>query len=99
MPSTNTPELKERSLRSGGNGFGERGEGIGFVKEVLTLKIRGLDKIAVDNAQFSDASADQEISGGATDRAASDDDGAGGEQALLPSSPIAAKSIGASIFR
>jgi len=53
-------------------------------KEGLALKVRGLDKIAVDDAQFPDASANQEIcAGAARDCATSDNDGAGGEQALL----------------
>src|SRR5229473_513611 len=78
-----TTGVDRAELALGGDGFGERGEGIGFVKEGLALKIRGLDKIAVDDAQFSDACANQEICGGRTDCAASDNDGAGGEQALL----------------
>lgn len=44
-------------LALGGDSLWERGDGIGFVKESLALKIRMLDKIAVDNALFSDASA------------------------------------------
>jgi len=67
----------------GGNGFGEGGEGVGFVKEGLALKIRGLDKIAIDNTQLSDAGAHQEICGGGAYRAASDNDSAGGEQPPL----------------
>ena len=44
-------------LALGGDSLWERGDGIGFVKESLALKIRGLDKIAVDNAEFSDTGA------------------------------------------
>ncbi len=78
-----TTGIDGAELALGGDGFGQRGEGVGFVKERLALKIRGLDKIAIDNAQFSDTRAHQEIRGGGTDRAASDNDGAGGQQALL----------------
>jgi hypothetical protein len=75
--------VDEAELALGGDGLGQRGEGVGFVKEGLALKIRGLDKIAIDDAQFTDAGAYQEVCGGGTDRAASDNNGAGGEQTML----------------
>ena len=67
----------------GGDGFGKSGEGVGFIKKGLALKIGRLDKIAIDDAYFPDAGARQKIRGGGTDGAATDDDGAGGEEALL----------------
>jgi len=49
----------------------------------LALQIRWFDKVAIDNAQTSDARANQQICGRRADRAATDDDCAGGHQPFL----------------
>lgn len=70
-------------LAFSGDGFGDGGSGVRFVEERLALEIGRLDKITVDDANFPHAGADEEIGRGGTDRAASDDYGAGGEESLL----------------
>lgn len=56
----------------GGNGFGERFEGVGFVEESLALEIRGFDEIAVNDAQNPDSGADKKICKRGTKRSAAD---------------------------
>ena len=67
----------------GGNGFGEGGAGVVFVEESLALQVRGLDKIAVQDSDTADSGTHEKAGGSSTDRAATDDDGAGSEEALL----------------
>src|SRR5207244_7449312 len=66
-----------------GNRFGQGFLGIRFVKKRLALQVGGLDEIAVNDSQLTDASADQKIGGGSADGTAPDDDGAGSEQPFL----------------
>ena len=47
------------------------------------MEVREFDEIAVDNAETSDASTNEEIGGSRTDRTATDQDGTGGRKALL----------------
>jgi hypothetical protein len=66
-----------------GNGFGENLAGISLIKENLTLQIRGLDEIAIDDSNTTDASPGEEICGRRTNSAAPEHDGAGREESLL----------------
>ena len=52
-----TLELMERSLRSAATALGNDSRASGFVKQRLALKIGGLDKIAVDDAQAANSGA------------------------------------------
>jgi len=70
-------------LALGGDGFGESGEGVGFVEKGLALEIGRFDEITIDYAKLSDSGADQEVGGSGSNGAATDDNGAGGEEALL----------------
>src|SRR5262249_25039600 len=67
----------------GGNGFWQRAVGVGFVEESLALPVRGLDKIAVEDAQTSDACAGEQSSGGGADSSTADNNGRGRGEALL----------------
>jgi hypothetical protein len=67
----------------GSHRFGKGRLRVFFVEEGLPLKIGRLDKIAVDNADASDAGTNQEVCGGGADGAASDDDRGGSKQTLL----------------
>ena len=71
----------EPALRCGG--FGKRVARVGLFEEGLALQVGGLDKIAVDDAEMTDASTDKQIGGGRTYGAAADKHGAGGKKAVL----------------
>src|SRR6266436_4211778 len=67
-----------------GNGLGQNIEGVGFIEEGLTLQVRGLDEIAIDDSEVADARTNEKIGGGSADGAATDDGRPRGEQPLLP---------------
>ncbi len=67
-----------------GNGLGQNIEGVGFIEEGLTLQVRGLDEIAIDDSEVADAGANEQIGSGSADSAATDDGRPRGEQPLLP---------------
>ena len=52
--------VEEGDLAAGGLGFGEGVEGVGLVEEDLTLKVGGLDEVAVDEGEGSDAGAGEQ---------------------------------------
>ncbi len=52
--------VEEGDLAAGGFGFGEREEGVGLVEEDLALEVGGLDEVAVDEGEGSDAGAGEE---------------------------------------
>jgi len=54
-----------------------------LVEERLALEVGGLDKIAVENSDTADSSANEEAGGGRADGSTANDDGAGSEQTLL----------------
>ena len=47
-------------LAAGGFGFGERGQGVGFIKQDLTLKVGWFYEVAVDKDELADAGAGEE---------------------------------------
>ena len=51
-------------LAAGGLSLGERVCGVLFIEEDLTLKVRGLDKVAVDEGEMADAGAGEQRGGG-----------------------------------
>ena len=66
-----------------GKRFGQGFFGVGFIEKRLALQVGRLNKIAVNDSQLTDASADQETGGSSSDRTATDDDRTGGEQSFL----------------
>jgi len=71
-------------LALGRNGLGENVEGIGLVEERLTLQVRGLDEIAIDDSEVAYAGTNEKIGGGSADSTATDNGRPRGEQSLLP---------------
>jgi len=78
-------------LAFGGRRFRKSGLRIGFVEEGLALEIGRLDKIAVENSDATDASANQQRGRGRTNRATADNNGAGSQEPLLARSTDAGK--------
>jgi len=70
-------------LAFGGDGFGERFAGVGFVKERLPLKIGVLDEVAVNDFDRTDAGANQQVCRSGTDGATADHGRARSKQVLL----------------
>ena len=75
--------VEEGDFATGGFGFGARVEGVVFVEEDLALKVGGLDEVAIDEGEGSDACAGEEGSGcGAGGSDADDGDMSRGEELL-----------------
>jgi len=51
-------------VAAGGFGLGKRGAGVVFIEEHLTLEVRGLDEIAVDEGEAADSGSGEEAGGG-----------------------------------
>jgi len=67
----------------GGHGLGKRFASVGFIEQSLALKVGRLDEIAVNDPQVTDAGADEQIGGYRSQRAATDQDNARGQEPAL----------------
>jgi hypothetical protein len=70
-------------LAFGGDRFGEGVAGVIFIEQGLALEIGRFDEIAIEDANATDAGADQEAGRGCTDGSAANDYGAGGQEPPL----------------
>ena len=80
-------ELKPRDFAGGSDGLGQRFGGVGLVEEHLTLKVTGLDVVAVDDAQVANSGAGEQAGQRRSGGAASDDGDARSGKPLLAFRP------------
>jgi len=67
----------------GGDGFGQRVAGVGLVEQRLALQVRGLDEVAVNDAEMAQSGAHKQVGERCAQRARTDKHRARGQQALL----------------
>jgi hypothetical protein len=70
-------------VAAGRLGLGQRFEGVGLVKEDLALEVGGLDEVAVDEGEGTNAGAGEQRCGGCAHGSAADDRNMGGGEPLL----------------
>ena len=70
-------------MEAGGFGFRESGAGVVFVEEHLALEVGGLDEVAIDEGEMTDAGAGEEAGRGGSGGTDADDGDAGAAEILL----------------
>jgi len=65
--------IDRAQLALGGDGLGEDVEGVGLVEQDLSLQVRRLNEIAVDDFDIADAGANEKIGSGGSDSATAND--------------------------
>jgi len=68
-PSDGNRRIDGAQLALGGVGLGENVEGVGLVEQYLSLQVRRLNEIAVDDFDIADAGANEKIGAGGSDSA------------------------------
>ena len=81
-----------------GDRFGERFARVGFLEKRLTLKIRELDEVAINDSEAAESGANEEIGRDGAERSAADENSARLEKALLAFFADAGKKNLARIF-